>query len=169
MGKLLKILGVNEEVQKSLPEDVYKAEKFIDALQQVYANAPESPKKNQLALAISEAVRILMAKISSYKVEEKKEEKIKEEEEKLPEEPKMPEQKPQEQKPQEEKPKKAEKPEKPKPPKPEPPKPQDEEEMTCEEIKEAIVGLTLLAKMGDDEAKEIIKQLKNKRKNQNCK
>jgi hypothetical protein len=41
--------------------------------------------------------------------------------------------------------------------------------MSCEEIKDTIKGLTLFAKSGDSEAKEIIKQLKIKLKNQNCK
>ena len=77
MGKLLTILGVSEEQQKKLPSDVFKAEKLIDSLQQVYAESPESIKKNQLASAISESVRILMAKVNPYLVDTQKEEKIK--------------------------------------------------------------------------------------------
>jgi hypothetical protein len=41
--------------------------------------------------------------------------------------------------------------------------------MDCDEIKDTIKGLSLLAKMGDDEAKQIIKDLKQQLKNQNCK
>jgi type IV secretory pathway VirB10-like protein len=176
MGKLLTILGVNEEQQKKLPSDVFKAEKLIDSLQQVYAESPESIKKNQLASAISESVRILMAKVNPYLVDTQKEEKIKKEEEKLPEEdnkPKeMPKDLPKAPKDQTNPPKAGPpppaKPESPKPPPPEPPQREEEEPMTCEEIKSAIKGLNLLVKMGDDEAKEIVKSLKNKLKQQNC-
>jgi type IV secretory pathway VirB10-like protein len=176
MGKLLTILGVTEEQQKKLPSDVFKAEKLIDSLQQVYAESPESIKKNQLASAISESVRILMAKVNPYLVDTQKEEKIKKEEEKLPEEdnkPKeMPKDLPKAPKDQTTPPKAGPpppaKPESPKPPPPEPPQREEEEPMTCEEIKSAIKGLNLLVKMGDDEAKEIVKSLKNKLKQQNC-
>jgi hypothetical protein len=41
--------------------------------------------------------------------------------------------------------------------------------MSCQELKDAIKGLNLIAKMGDSEAVEIIKTLKIKLKNQNCK
>lgn len=181
MGKLLTILGVNEEQQKKLPSDVFKAENFIDSLQQVYAESPESIKKNQLASAISESVRILMAKVNPYLVDTQKEEKIKKEEEKLPEEDKQPNEMPKDlpkaPKGKTEPPKGGTPPPpaKPEPPKPEPPQdtpeppqPEEEEPMTCDEIKSAIKGLNLLVKMGDDEAKEIVKSLKNKLKQQNC-
>lgn len=172
MGKLLTILGIDEEKQKRLPDDVFKAEFALDSLQQIYANSPESYKKNQLALAISESVKLLMARVQPYLVEEKKEEEIKKEEKKLPEEPKqdvpkeeaIPEQKPQE------KPKKEEKKkEEPKKPEPKTPHKAVEDLESCDEIKDAIKGLNLLAKLGDDEAKEIVKQLKNKLKTQKCK
>ncbi len=162
MGKLLTILGVSEDVQNRLPKDVLMGEKLIDGLQKVYASSPDSGKKNQLALAISESVRLLLAKVQPYQKDVSKEVEIKKEEKKLPEEDKKP----------EEKKKKAQpKTETPPPPPEEPKSPHKsvDEPMTCEEIKEAIVGLTLLAKMGDDEAKDIIKQLKNKLKSQNCK
>jgi hypothetical protein len=162
MGKLLTILGVSEDVQNRLSKDVLMGEKLIDGLQKVYASSPDSGKKNQLALAISESVRLLLAKVQPYQKDVSKEVEIKKEEKKLPEEDKKP----------EEKKKKAQpKTETPPPPPEEPKSPHKsvDEPMTCEEIKEAIVGLTLLAKMGDDEAKDIIKQLKNKLKSQNCK
>ena len=176
MGKLLTILGVNEEQQKKLPSDVFKAEKLIDSLQQVYAESPESIKKNQLASAISESVRILMAKVNPYLVDTQKEEKIKKEEEKLPEEDNKPKEVPKDlpkapkdqTNPPKAGPPPPAKPESPKPPPPEPPQREEEEPMTCEEIKSAIKGLNLLVKMGDDEAKEIVKSLKNKLKQQNC-
>jgi septum formation inhibitor MinC len=167
MGKLLKILGVSEKVQKILPKEVLQGEELIDALQKVYSQAPESPKKSQLALAISESVRILLAKVQGYKIEEKKEDILEEEDKKLPE---IDKETPPEEKPKKSMPTAPKPPPPPTPPKnaPESPK-QTEEPMTCEEIKESIIGLTLLAKMGDDEAKDIIKQLKNKLKTQNCK
>ena len=175
MGKLLTILGVSEDVQNRLSKDVLMGEKLIDGLQKVYASSPDSGKKNQLALAISESVRLLLAKVQPYQKDVSKEVEIKKEEKKLPEEDKKPEEKKKKAQP------KTETPPPPTPPKPKtppPPPPPEEpksphksvdEPMTCEEIKEAIVGLTLLAKMGDDEAKDIIKQLKNKLKSQNCK
>lgn len=194
MGKLLTILGADEDVQKVLPADLFQAEKVIVGLQEIYANAPESPKKNQLALAISEAVRLLMARLNPFLVKKEEEQQTKEEEKKLPDEkeatrvrreqpkppmppeiPETPEDKPKEQpKPEEEEPKapkkgKPQKPQAPEPPTPSPHKKVEEEPMTCEEIKDAINGLTLLVKMGDSEAKEIVKILKNKYKTQNCK
>lgn len=202
MGKLLTVLGVSEAKQAKLPASVFTAEKIVDGLQRAYAAAPESPKKDQLALAISESVRIMMAKVQPYLIEEKKEEQVKKEDSKLPQETRMPEppvpapptpedeppmpkpeEKP-EKKDEEEKPKRKQKPtppptspEAPQPPKA--PKPKDDdggdsgnptdEPMTCDEIKDAIKGLNLIAKMGDSEAADIIKQLKIKLKNQNCK
>lgn len=200
MGKLLTILGVSEAKQLNLPASVFTAEKIVDGLQRAYAIAPESSKKDQLSLAISESVRIIMAKVQPYLVEEKKEEEVKKEDAKLPQEKRMPEPpssdeeppmpKPEDEPKTEEKPKGEEKPMKkqkstpppttpnaPKPPKV--PKPKDDdggdsgnptdEPMTCDEIKDAIKGLNLIAKLGDTEAADIIKQLKIKLKNQNCK
>lgn len=227
MGKLLTILGINEEKQKRLPDDVFKAEFALDSLQQIYANSPESYKKNQLALAISESVKLLMARVQPYLVEEKKEEVIKKEEEKLPEEPKqrMPKKGDivlptgtysdewfvskvdgeavsvtklpsatmnftieeflrlykwddktnrwtipiSEEKPKEKAKKEEKKKEETKQPEPQTPHKAVEDLESCDEIKDAIKGLNLLAKLGDDEAKEIVKQLKNKLKTQKCK
>lgn len=177
MGRLLTILKIDEKTQSKLPPDVLKGEKLLEALQTVYANSPESPKKNQLALAISESVRILLAKVQPYMIKEEQEKKIEEEEKKLPDEKRqeIPKEKPQA-KPEQRPEQKQERPEMPpqpkrskaKPPKEEPPKKVEEEPMTCEEIKSAIKGLSLLVKMGDDEAKDIVKLLKIKLKNQNC-
>ena len=208
MGKLLTILGVSEDKQSKLPESVFKAEMVINGLQSVYAKAPESAKKDQLAVVIAETVKVLMAKIQPYLIEEKKEAETKKETEKLPKEIKLPETpekeqpkptkpelpkpeapkpelpKPESPKPEapKDKPKKEDKPPKkgepPTPPtkpekpkaKPEPPKskPEEEEPLTCAELKDAIKGLILIAKMGDTEAANIIKDLKIKLKNQNC-
>jgi outer membrane biosynthesis protein TonB len=201
MGKLLTILGADEQIQKTLPADLFMAEKVIVGLQEIYSKAPESPKKNQLALAIAEAVRLIMAKLNPYLVKEEKaeEQQTKAEDRKLPDEPRerrpqpprpmppeipdtpqdKPEEAPKEEpKPEEEKPKETpkDKPKdksKPTPPSPPPPpsnphKKVEDEVMTCKEIKDAIKGLTLLVKMGDTEAKEIVQILKNKYKSQNC-
>jgi outer membrane biosynthesis protein TonB len=196
MGKLLTILGADEKVQETLPADLFQAEKVIVGLQEIYSKAPDSPKKNQLAIAISESVRIMMARLNPYLVKEEVEEKTEEEDKKLPDEEKptprvrreqpkppmppeipetpkdkpedKPEPKGEEPKPKKEKPK-QQPPAPPQPPTPSPHKRVEDEVMSCDEIKAAINGLTLLAKMGDTEAKEIVKTLKNKYKTQNCK
>jgi hypothetical protein len=181
MGKLLSVLGIPEEKQSKLPEVIFKGEKVVDALQRVYAKAPESPKKEILAKTISESVRLLLIQAQPYLIEEKKETKTKEENKNLPQEHELPQppepthtepQPPQtHQKPPK---KKSTPPSQPQPPQtqpqpPEPPEPPQEEPMSCEEIKDTIKGLTLFAKAGDSEAKQIIQELKIKLKNQNCK
>jgi outer membrane biosynthesis protein TonB len=173
MGKLLTILGVSEEKQKGLPNDVFQSEMILDGLQKIYANSPESFKKDQLALAISEGVKVLMARVNPLIRDEKKEEEIKKEEEKLPEEPKedMPKEQPKpEEKPKKEKKKKEDKKEE-KPPAPQPESPHKavQDLDNCDDIKDAIKGLNLLAKLGDEEAQEIVKQLKIKLKTIKCK
>ena len=178
MGKLLTILGADENIQNTLPADLFQAEKVIVGLQEIYSNAPDSPKKNQLAIAISEAVRIMMARLNPYLVKEETEKKTEEEDKKLPDEekaaPKVRREQPKPPMPPEipETPKdkpKGQPPAAPESPIPSTHKKVEEEPMTCEEIKAAINGLTLLVKKGDSEAKEIVKVLKNKYKTQNCK
>lgn len=166
MGKLLSVLGISEESQAKLPEVVFKGERVVDALQKVYAKAPESPKKEVLAKTIAESVRLLLIKAQPYLIDAKKEQETKESEQELPKEHttphiQIPQPPPQPTPPQPTPPQ-------PQPPQPTPPEPPEEEVMTCEEIKDTIKGLTLFAKSGDSEAKEIIKQLKIKLKNQNC-
>ena len=51
---------------------------------------------------------------------------------------------------------------------PPPPPPPQIAQLSCKEIKEAIKGLTLLAKLGDDESIQTIKTLKDTLKTQNC-
>lgn len=171
MGKLLTVLGVPDAIQGKLPLDVFQAESLLDGMQRIYANAPESPKKDLLAVSIAESVRILLAKVQPYTLDEKKEQKVKKEEEKLPDEP-APAPQPQPQ-PQPQRKQKAtpppRSPEKPKEEEKKPEKQATEEVMTCQEIKDAIKGLKLLSQMGDEEATSIIKELKIKLKNQNCK
>ena len=175
MGKLLSVLGVPDAIQGKLPPDVFQAETLLDGMQRIYANAPESPKKDLLAVSIAESVRVLLAKVQPYTLDEKKEQKVKKEEKKLPDEPApapQPQPQPQPQ-PKSERKQKAAAP----PSSPEKPKEQEKKEekqatdepMTCQEIKDAIKGLKLLSQMGDEEATSIIKELKIKLKNQNCK
>jgi hypothetical protein len=171
MGKLLSVLGISEEKQAKFPEVIFRGEKVVDALQRVYANAPESPKKELLAKSIAESVRLLLVQVQPYLIEEKIEKEIKEENHVLPDEHRMPEppQAPEPPQPEPPQPQPPQPPEPPQPPQPQLPQPPEEEIMSCEEIKDTIKGLTLFAKSGDSEAKEIIKQLKIKLKNQNCK
>ena len=61
MGKLLTILGVNE--QSNLTDDIFTAEELIVGMQYIYQNAEESPKKDKLAKAIAESVRLLLQQV----------------------------------------------------------------------------------------------------------
>lgn len=75
MGKLLTILGISQEVQDKLPNDVLEGEQFLNVLQAVYEQSPESKKKDALAQAIAENVRLLLEEVSKVKIEDKIEEK----------------------------------------------------------------------------------------------
>ena len=59
MGKLLEVLGATETNNKEL----LQAEELILGLQEIYQNSPESNKKNKLANAIAEAIRLLLKQI----------------------------------------------------------------------------------------------------------
>jgi hypothetical protein len=72
MGKLLTILGISDEVQDKLPNDVLEGEQFLNVLQTVYEQSPESPKKEALANAIAENVRLLLAEVAKVKIDNKK-------------------------------------------------------------------------------------------------
>jgi hypothetical protein len=63
VNKLLDALGVHESIQVMLPKEILDAANFVFGLQEIYSKAPESPKKDQLALVISESVRMLMEQI----------------------------------------------------------------------------------------------------------
>jgi len=69
MGKLLTILGVSQEVQDKLPNDVLEGEQFLNVLQAVYEQAPESKKKDALADAIAENVRLLLQEVAKIKID----------------------------------------------------------------------------------------------------
>jgi hypothetical protein len=69
MGKLLTILGISDEVQDKLPNDVLEGEQFLNVLQTVYEQSPESAKKEALANAIAENVRLLLAEVAKVKIE----------------------------------------------------------------------------------------------------
>jgi hypothetical protein len=72
MGKLLTILGISDEVQDKLPNDVLEGEQFLNVLQTVYEQSPESAKKEALANAIAENVRLLLAEVAKVKIDDKK-------------------------------------------------------------------------------------------------
>lgn len=63
MGKLLTVLGISEELQGRLPKGYLMRETFLEGLQKVYANASDSPRRNQLAYTISSSIRDLLADI----------------------------------------------------------------------------------------------------------
>lgn len=74
MGKLLTILGISQEVQDRLPNDVLEGEQFLNVLQAVYEQSPESKKKDALAQAIAENVRLLLEEVAKVKIETVQEE-----------------------------------------------------------------------------------------------
>jgi len=63
VNKLLDALGVHESIQVMLSKEILDAANFVYGLQEIYSKSPESPKKDQLALVISESVRMLMEQI----------------------------------------------------------------------------------------------------------
>jgi hypothetical protein len=63
VNKLLDALGVHQSIQIMLSKEILDAANFVYGLQEIYSKSPESPKKNQLALVISESVRLLMQQI----------------------------------------------------------------------------------------------------------
>ena len=65
MGKLLTALAISEDRQRTLPENVLMAEKIIIGFQGVYSTSPESPRKELLAKAISDAVFLMLEEIKS--------------------------------------------------------------------------------------------------------
>jgi hypothetical protein len=67
MGKLLTILGVSDEIQNKMPRKVLDGERLVEVMQEVYSKSPESSKKEALANAISESVRLLLLEVNKYK------------------------------------------------------------------------------------------------------
>jgi hypothetical protein len=67
MGKLLTILGVSDEIQNKMPRKVLNGERLVEVMQEVYSKSPESSKKEALANAISESVRLLLLEVNKYK------------------------------------------------------------------------------------------------------
>jgi hypothetical protein len=63
VNKLLDALGVHESIQIMLSKEILDAANFVYGLQEIYSKSPESPKKNQLVLVISESVKLLMQQI----------------------------------------------------------------------------------------------------------
>ena len=67
MGKLLEILGVKN--QENLDKDILFSEELIIGMQEIYKNAPDGYKKDKLANAIAEMVRLMMQQIKGMPVQ----------------------------------------------------------------------------------------------------
>jgi hypothetical protein len=65
MGQLLTLLGIDDEKQSKLPNDIFQAEKLIIGMQKIYEEVDNESKKDKLATAISEMVRITLLQIKS--------------------------------------------------------------------------------------------------------
>ena len=161
MSKLFKYLNLTEADTKLLDPETMQMGEVVDIMQKTYMVAPDGRKKDTLANMIAETVALVLARVNSIKgLSKDAKKKIDEEVKELPKAPEMPKETPQDEPKQEEPPK--EKPKKEQPPK-EKPMPEDEPE-TEEEIRQAIQGLNILAKMGDNDVKIEIKRLKAKLK-----
>ncbi len=161
MSKLFKYLNLTEADTKLLDPETMQMGEVVDIMQKTYMVAPDGRKKDTLANLIAETVALVLARVNSIKgLSKDAKKKIEEEVKELPKAPEMPKETPQDEPKQEEPPK--EKPKKEQPPK-EKPMPEDEPE-TEEEIRQAIQGLNILAKMGDNDVKIEIKRLKAKLK-----
>ncbi len=161
MSKLFKYLNLTEADTKLLDPETMQMGEVVDIMQKTYMVAPDGRKKDTLANLIAETVALVLARVNSLKgLSKDAKKKIEEEVKELPKAPEMPKETPQDEPKQEEPPK--EKPKKEQPPK-EKPMPEDEPE-TEEEIRQAIQGLNILAKMGDNDVKIEIKRLKAKLK-----
>ena len=161
MSKLFKYLNLSEADTKLLDPETMQMGEVVDIMQKTYMVAPDGRKKDTLANMIAETVALVLARVNSIKgLSKDAKKKIDEEVKELPKAPEMPKETPQDEPKQEEPPK--EKPKKEQPPK-EKPMPEDEPE-TEEEIRQAIQGLNILAKMGDNDVKIEIKRLKAKLK-----
>jgi len=161
MSKLFKYLNLTEADTKLLDPETMQMGEVVDIMQKTYMVAPDGRKKDTLANMIAETVALVLARVNSIKgLSKDAKKKIEEEVKELPKAPEMPKETPQDEPKQEEPPK--EKPKKEQPPK-EKPMPEDEPE-TEEEIRQAIQGLNILAKMGDNDVKIEIKRLKAKLK-----
>jgi hypothetical protein len=64
MGKLLTYLNADESV---MPQDIIDAEKILIGMQEIYAESPDTPKKDFLGLAISEMTRTFIERVNKIK------------------------------------------------------------------------------------------------------
>jgi len=83
MGQLLTLLGIDDEKQSKLPNDIFQAEKLIIGMQKIYEEVDNESKKDKLATAISEMVRITLLQIKSLdlsRIDEIEDDKVEEEE-----------------------------------------------------------------------------------------
>lgn len=67
MGNLFLQIGIDQNLQNNLPEDVKQSEEVLEQLNQIYANAPEGPQKDRLAIAISEGIRMVLKEAEKFK------------------------------------------------------------------------------------------------------
>lgn len=74
MGQLLTILGIDAERQQGLPKKIFQAEELITGMQGIYENTSEGKRKDSLADAMSEMIRIMLIEVSKTTTEKKKEE-----------------------------------------------------------------------------------------------
>jgi hypothetical protein len=179
-SNLLSALNVSKSVQAILPKDLVDSAYVIYEMQKFYSTLPEGQMKDNLALAIAEGTRILLMAIKKVELPNVTSQQAPIQQplpptppppqQPQPPQPPQPPQTPQPPQqplpPQPPRPPKT--PKTPKPQTPQPPQP-PQENYTCQELKDAIKGLNSLAKLGDDDAKEEIKRLKEIMKQQNCK
>lgn len=67
-SSLLNALNISPQVQATLPKELLDSAYVIYEIQKLYASTPEGQQKNQLALAISEGARILLAEINNISI-----------------------------------------------------------------------------------------------------
>jgi outer membrane biosynthesis protein TonB len=159
MGKLLTILGIEPKNQLKLSKDIMDSEELLILMQEVYAQSPETKQKDRLAITIAESIKLLLAQVKKELSQEGM--------------PSPPPALPKQSTPPPPPPPSPHPPPQPSPepePEPEPqPEPKPESQSNCQEIKDAIKGLQILAKYGDEEAKMQIKLLKIRLVTSKCK
>lgn len=167
----LDALGISKETQSLLPQDMIDSAQLLYGMQKIYAESEDSPKKDFIALPLSEMIKVFIQNAKDISSQEpKKEEKVEVEEEKpketkVPKAPQMPQPPQQPQPPSPPKPSKPQKPKKQTTP-PTPPKPSEspcdkykDDDVTLDELKETLKLFNKLVKK-DPDLKEEIDELK---------
>lgn len=83
MGQLLTLLGIDDEMQSKLPNDIFQAEKLIIGMQKIYEDIDNESKKDKMASAISEMIRMTLMKIRTLdlsRIDEIEEDEVEEDE-----------------------------------------------------------------------------------------